>query len=423
MSQKWIPPSHAAKKKDTESPLTAFYAYNPSLGEEGTEHEQVLFFYPEIPQQRQDALIGLSQGFVNFCSTFPKSSLCHSVRSDKHTFAFIHPEPEITLAIVLANPSEDDISASALDSLLNNFYSIFKLLNGSFQSIVESESWKALKRRLCTFATKFIPTVKFNKIQFYTDIHGILYMPLEPLMFLSIQSLAISLHPSFESLHSSIILFDQRLVYSSPQINQVDVLSIYRLGQDYFRPLIGELQSQCGDLIEICPEVYLSNEPKLKRLLVLQKSRFTIFLIFDSSSASMRVESLQQYLYPKLDALIPHFLEKAKQVRQNVDPFRFLYWNRVNLALKSSISSKGNPVPLTLFQAMQGIHDNFNYPNSESHQVYLKTRNDGWVVGKFGRETQREYFLLVDSSKEDIVECEEMVERLEQTYFRNICTL
>jgi hypothetical protein len=55
-----------------------------------------------------------------------------------------------------------------------------------------------------------------------------------------------------------------------------------------------------------------------------------------------------------------------------------------------------------------------------AHEIYIRTRNDGWLVGRRSTTTTRELFVLLDAKSGNLAEIQDEVQRLAQTYFYNV---
>ena len=97
----------------------------------------------------------------------------------------------------------------------------------------------------------------------------------------------------------------------------------------------------------------------------------------------------------------------------NRDRFRFLYFNGLNLAIRSTLANGPRPLPVSIVLLIRNLHCQ-SFSDSQSHEfstgsstfVIAQTRQDGWVVGKCAALPQREYYLLLDSSLPDVLAVE-----------------
>jgi len=48
------------------SSLAALYVFNPTLGEEETEHRKILYFAPKLELNAQKDFVGISEGLIAF---------------------------------------------------------------------------------------------------------------------------------------------------------------------------------------------------------------------------------------------------------------------------------------------------------------------------------------------------------------------
>jgi hypothetical protein len=125
------------------------------------------------------------------------------------------------------------------------------------------------------------------------------------------------------------------------------------------------------------------------------------------------------------------------------DQFRFLYFNYMNLALKTSLNAKQSPLTMEAIKLIRNIHSDFRQPllrlcielcvttapdhhlcvcrsstnppfdpssmevkgrpplvparsTPEVSEVCVKTAAHGWVVGRRATQTHREFFVLLD---------------------------
>jgi len=101
----------------------------------------------------------------------------------------------------------------------------------------------------------------------------------------------------------------------------------------------------------------------------------------------------------------------------DVNNYRFLYFNHMNLALKSSIEL--SHMPHDLLRSIRQIHRDFI--NSQQHEVCMKIRPHGWIVGRKATQTHREFFVLLDEKlAPSIIEVNKEVDALAKNFFYNV---
>lgn len=231
-------------------------------------------------------------------------------------------------------------------------------------------------------------------------------------------------------------------------------------------------------------------ESKAQRLVVYKKHGVTIFYIVrdevkstsDSKitttpahSPNSFYDEIQKYTSTNLKKVGQMLHEQTMRVRDQEDPFRFLYFNHMNLALKTTLNAKSSPdLNIETIKLIRNIHHDFNmskvrlqeaqalrekleeYRNMEKEggmeknseeekktkklikratrklkkltiegngtsEVCVKTRNNGWVVGRRATQSHREFFVLIDEKGVgNLSDIQEEVDRLSRTYFYNI---
>jgi hypothetical protein len=78
------------------------------------------------------------------------------------------------------------------------------------------------------------------------------------------------------------------------------------------------------------------------------------------------------------------------------DDLKYIYLNKINLALKSSFQTKAGVGTSEALKVMRSLHSDFQRCDHKISEVFVKTRSDGWVVGRHAIETQREYFVVLE---------------------------
>jgi len=241
------------------------------------------------------------------------------------------------------------------------------------------------------------------------------------------------------------------------------------------------------------------------RLVVYQKYKITLFLVVEdppvspSSSESPAAASataacspplsfyraLESYMETNLRKLGELLVEQSNRMAGGAaaaaaaaaaggaaasvpvpveEPYRFLYFNHMNLALKTSLASGapssgkggagsssggGGVLSLDTIKLIRELHRDFNTPSFRQKQVAalppsmlppavpphlahsvlaegatevcVRTARHGWVVGRRATQSHREFFLLLDDAKApSLADIQEEVDNLARTYFYNI---
>jgi len=179
-------------------------------------------------------------------------------------------------------------------------------------------------------------------------------------------------------------------------------------------------------------------------------------------------DDLASFVEGNLKKLSKMLNEQTEKIAGLEDSFIFLYFNHMNLALKTTLNTKQARLTMETIKLIRRIHHEFKTTGSwakgatasgpasngveqkdcegESNSVVLqeeqlmslgkprkswrsygisemcvKTRSNGWVVGRRATQSHREFFVLVDDrAGSSLTDIQEEVEKLTKTYFYNI---
>ncbi|KAI8053630.1 hypothetical protein BDF21DRAFT_468341 [Thamnidium elegans] len=244
--------------------LSYFCVYNPSLGqsEENTK-DQILYYTAKkvVPADVKMKQIGLAQALVNFTSTFSPSQPTQNVHSQKNRMIFLQPEPGFWIHMcvelgILRKQIKDSkgkeklvteyldsqLNDNALEAVLKIGYEQFKLLNGTFGSILygdddivekpNRQKTRALMHAIEEFFSEWIWKWDFDRLDimcFTAVFNGVPVQPVLRNNYLRVNELDEAIKIKFDQLISHIFVLnlqDGGLVYRSPSLNVQDVCSI-----------------------------------------------------------------------------------------------------------------------------------------------------------------------------------------------------
>ena len=92
----------------------------------------------------------------------------------------------------------------------------------------------------------------------------------------------------------------------------------------------------------------------------------------------------------------------------------------MNLALKTSLSSKSAPLTVEVIKVLRAMHADFIRAGADAHaptEVCVRTRADGWVIGRRSTQTSREFFVLLDERAGELTDVSARVDRLAAEHF------
>ncbi|KAI9362326.1 hypothetical protein BD770DRAFT_418570 [Pilaira anomala] len=244
--------------------LSYFCVYNPSLGQtEETTKDQILYYTAKkvVPADVKMKQIGLAQALVNFTSTFSPSQPTQNVHSQKNRMVFLQPEPGFWIHMcvelgILRKQIKDSkgkeklvteyldsqLNDNALEAVLKIGYEQFKLLNGTFSSILYEDNkvidkpnrqrTRALMHAIEEFFSEWIWKWDFDRLDimcFTAVFNGVPVQPVLRNNYLRVNELDESIKIKFDQLISHIFVLnlqDGGLVYRSPTLLIDDVCSL-----------------------------------------------------------------------------------------------------------------------------------------------------------------------------------------------------
>eukprot|EP01132_Coremiostelium_polycephalum_P008289 gene8289-10185_t len=228
-----------------ETSLHYFIIYNRALGQkEGTEHEKILYFHPPtITIGEQTNLVGLTEGYVLFSKSFSEKH-CETIRTMKQTISLYNPEPDIWMIMSLSNPAgplgkdgktreyqEDEVDDIVLHTVLEQTYQLWTLFNGSILSFAQRRTYDVLRRRLESFLKPYLLQIQFDKLDLFTSLDGICFLPLNKNVYLKILGYVNSIEVHFQTTLSTFrfgaLLYKDTLIWSSLKQNTTSTIYNY----------------------------------------------------------------------------------------------------------------------------------------------------------------------------------------------------
>ncbi|KND04621.1 uncharacterized protein SPPG_00339 [Spizellomyces punctatus DAOM BR117] len=100
--------------------------------------------------------------------------------------------------------------------------------------------------------------------------------------------------------------------------------------------------------------------------------------------------------------------------------FRYLYYNSMNLAFKTSIGAyKSTILTPDLITCVDRMHDDFMSSHAgHPNELCIKTASDAWVIGR--RSEDRELFMVFPKSDATLVDIDDEVKRFTMAYFSDV---
>ena len=301
---------------------------------------------------------------------------------------------------------------------------------------------------LRAFLPPLVINLRWDRVDLFTTLAGVHFLPLNKNVYLALQRFVNTLENQFSRICDTTVLYDDHLVWSG--LDQDDIRVLYKLyvahrgaGAADFQPMLdlGERLRNPAVRFATGPEsltdpaapvhelaVYTGPRAERHQLVIHRTGLLTLlFLVRDSSSDG----PLARNWYALLDAAIARQLAEANLAQAVADSYRrkeafddqfkYIYFNRMNLALKTSLRHKGADVSPAVMRVLSAMHEQFAHPTDAIGEVIVKTVSDVWLVGRCSEE--REFYLIFDKNKDrdvGLVDIYEHVTALSREYFNSI---
>lgn len=447
-----------------------FYIFNTEYGpREGEEHKKILFYHPsDLDLDSQVKRIGLSEAVTRFTATFSDKP-CQSMHTQLTRQVFFEPEPCFWMVMVLSIPfkeklkdgqtvteyRDDHVQDSVYESILQQAYRMFKLFNGTFTTILSRADGNVenLKQRLEHFYCKYLLTLKLPQGDILDVFNGITFLPLDKNTYLRIQCFINNLEASFPFIKYTAFLYNEKLVWSG--LEQEDMRIMYRYLTASLFPTYLEMELQGGharqppgvghygkfmtgppDLTDDknmgkVPRVYVNTEEMDEEcyLIVYTALSATICLLVNVKSP-MNVticRKLDTVLGPQMSKLASdigeQYTKRVSTLNNTTDPvFKYVYFNHMNLAQQTTVhidlqKRSGVNIPTDILRLLGDINADLTR-DDEDGETMVKTTSDYWVVGK--KSEQREFYVVINQRSANLIEINDEVKRLCNTYLNSI---
>jgi len=141
-----------------------------------------------------------------------------------------------------------------------------------------------------------------------------------------------------------------------------------------------------------------------------------IFFVDETAvKTSSFCKELGEFIVPQMDWL-GNVLREPASKNKNETQNNYIYFNNMNLAIKSSIQS--DELPRHVMSTIQTMHQDFEKSDQKIVEVVIKNSEDTWVVGK--RVDERELFVYFDLHRVSLLDISEEVKRLSSSQLGNI---
>lgn len=457
-----------------DSQFVSFFIYNPTLGpKEGTEHQKLLYYRPEEETlNRKVRNIGLCEALVNFTRTFSPDKPCEAVHTQRLRQVFFEPETNIWMVLTVSVPwvevvnngersfeyHDSHVKDTVMQATLQRSYSMFKLFNGSFANITKQFGVEGLRRRLEKFFSRYLVTVEVGKLDIFSIFQGIQFLPLDKYMYLKVHCFVNLVETTFRNIQRTVLVYGDQLVWSGLEQEDIKIFYQYLLSWLFPSHFGSDFLSNISTLAQGGPpSVAPSNQPHTGSFLIGHsgttsssaeggKSPWVYILVdgilqscrlfvYNAGSATMCFfvqcdqaapmeefcKRLGTFLAPRLSQIARDIVEFCSKTRQPQveQQYRFVYFNEMNLAVKSPLLSRKPPYfGITKEMMLLLTEINEEYDRLDEGETIMRTLADFWVVCR--KSGHRRFFIILTQKSANFAEITEEVRRLCQREFTNI---
>ncbi|CAI8013593.1 Vacuolar fusion protein CCZ1 homolog [Geodia barretti] len=370
---------------------------------------------------------------------------------------------------------QDYVQDEVLETALQRSYSMFKLFHGSYTDVCNQAGQEGLRARLQRFYSRYLQTIDVDKLDIFSIFQGMQFLPLDKYMYLKAHCFVNLVETTYRNIQRTVFLYGDQLVWSG--LGQEDIQIFYQYLLTWLFPnwasenpaLVASLNplSQHSSLSLSSPPISSSlpaSHPSIALTNVTGPGGFILgqpgtgdqrkspwvyvtvdgllqgckLFVFNVGSATMCffVKSLGKnspsadfckklgtFLNPRLSQIsreIADFIAKSK-TPSTEQLYKYVYFNEMNLAVKSSRSSRRSPSPSHHIspEAMRIIIDlNREYNELDEGETIMRTLSDFWVVCR--KSGHRRFFVILTQKNANFAEINEEVRKLCQREFTNI---
>ncbi|XP_028039377.1 vacuolar fusion protein CCZ1 homolog [Bombyx mandarina] len=443
---------------DLRSKINFFFVFNPTFGpKEGDELKRILYFYPnEVSPDARKMQVGLCEAVVKFMSTF-SSEPCEALQTQSKRYIFFQPEKNFWMVLVVRIPyttkalsavgeSQGDIvNPTVMQNLLTSAYKMFKMFRGPFKNIPADDLYGISEQ----FFTPYISSRHLTN-DISDVIPGINYLPLDKNSFFKVVCFVDHLEVTYPDFKCILFLYNDQLLWNG--LCTEDMLTLYQYLVQTLLPKQVEIEIQGGavtaaqrlgrfisppdgihvkedldKLIKI--HVTLEDDTEFKEyyLLIYRTLSATVCFTIDVNTRLEldTVKSVDAFIGPQLSAIASAISEQcslhALQAAQLASEHKFVYFNRLNLILKSSppvnklqISAAIKPEVLSI---MSGIHADRQSLGNYG-EIIIKTPDEYWITGKCSND--REFYVIIQEKNANLKEIADEVKRVCEAQMKGI---
>lgn len=437
---------------DVHTKVHSFFIFNSNFGpKEGEELKRIIYFYPnQVSQEARKMQVGLCEAVVKFMKTF-SSEPCEALQTQSKRYIFYQPEKDYWMVLVVRIPYStksvatvgdnpaDVIHPTVMSNLLQSAYKMFNLFTGKFADASNEELYTKCEN----FFNPFIAQRNLSN-DFADIIQGISYLPLDKTSFFKVMCFIDLVEINYPSFKCVMFLYNDQLIWNG--LTMADTLTVYQYLVQNLLPEHVKRELQGGAVataqkhgryispsdgiktvedLKSLPKVFLQcendNQTKQYYFVIYRTLSVTVCFTVDVNETLQldTFKCLDAFIGPQLSSIATVIGEQcAQQALQNCqtsssDQPKFVYFNRLNLAIKSSqLTSKFTPntaVKPEVLNIVAGIHADREGLGNYG-ELIIKTTDEYWITGKSSND--REFYVIIHQKNANLKEIADEVKRV-----------
>ncbi|OWR42213.1 vacuolar fusion protein CCZ1 [Danaus plexippus plexippus] len=341
--------------------------------------------------------------------------------------------------------SKEVIETSVIYDLLVSAYKMFRMFVGPFKDIPPEDIYTKCEQ----FFTPYIMSRNIAN-DLSNIIQGINYLPLEKNSFFKVVCFIDLLEITYPDFKCVSFVYNEQLIWNGLATN--DMLTLYQYLVQTLLPKQVEKEIQGGAVTAavrhgrfISPPEGIRTSEDLKKLhkVYLMREDDTemkqyYLIIYRTLSATVcftidvnttldldTFKSLDAFIGPKLSTIASSISEQcAVHALQNAQlsssEHKFLYFNRLNLACKTSTPPSLTPstaVKPEVLSIIAGIHADRKSLGNYG-EIIIKTPDEYWITGKSSND--REFYVIIQEKNANLKDIADEVKRVCEEQMKGI---
>ncbi|CAH0585665.1 unnamed protein product [Chrysodeixis includens] len=444
---------------DVKTKIYSFFIFNSSFGpREGEELQRILFYHPsQTSADTQKMQVGLCEAVVKFMSTF-SSEPCEALQTQSKRYIFYQPEkgywmvlvvriPYTTKALSAIGESRGDVvDPSVMYDLLKSAYKMFRMFRGLFKDFPIEEIYSVCDQFFTPYITSRNLTNDISDV-----IQGINYLPLDKNSFFKVLCFIDLLEVNYPHFKCISFIYNEQLIWNGLATHDMLTLYQYLVQTLLPRQVAKEIQGGAVAAAQrhgrfIHPPEGIHNQEDLQKLVKVHlmreddsETKQYYLVIYRTLSATVcftvdvtvelefeMFRSLDAFIGPQLSSIASTISEQctihALQTAQlAASEHKFVYFNRLNLAFKTSpppnklhLSTTIKPEVLSIIASIHADKKNLgNYG-----EIIIKTPDEYWITGKASNE--REFYVIIQEKNANLKEIADEVRRICEAQMKGI---